>query len=226
MGSENNMVAVRDLVESIARPFPPNCNWEDQARACQTVAQLILARLAQPDAQQGDDDGPCTDCYDTGTTTQTERPCSCGAGQLADAQQGVSSPASGEGVERSEAQIDAWNDFANEFLTDGNDGYVAADVWKRCEAAFDAAWCVGAEAAVHRALAAMRTPLAAATQPAVPQELERCARMLRVLSAMMQESGDDTKLADDIEAASYRLATKLELFAALTGAGENGEQGA
>jgi len=26
------------------------------------------------------DDGPCTDCWDTGLTTQTERPCSCDAG--------------------------------------------------------------------------------------------------------------------------------------------------
>lgn len=29
---------------------------------------------------EADDDGPCTDCWDTGMTVQTERPCSCDAG--------------------------------------------------------------------------------------------------------------------------------------------------
>lgn len=32
------------------------------------------------DAQEGDDEGPCTDCEDTGITIQTERACSCEAG--------------------------------------------------------------------------------------------------------------------------------------------------
>lgn len=36
----------RNLIESIARPFPPNCNWEDQARACQAVAEQALTVLA------------------------------------------------------------------------------------------------------------------------------------------------------------------------------------
>nr|WP_167334712.1 Lar family restriction alleviation protein [Sphingomonas parapaucimobilis] len=32
------------------------------------------------DAQEGDDEGPCTDCVDTGITIQTERACSCDSG--------------------------------------------------------------------------------------------------------------------------------------------------
>jgi len=40
------------------------------------------AAVAAPaiDAQEGDDEGPCTTCYDTGITIQTERACSCEAG--------------------------------------------------------------------------------------------------------------------------------------------------
>jgi len=36
---------VRSLLESIVRPFPESCNWEDQARACQVVAAQALASL-------------------------------------------------------------------------------------------------------------------------------------------------------------------------------------
>jgi len=31
-----------NALESIARPFPPNCNWEDQAQACRVVASEAL----------------------------------------------------------------------------------------------------------------------------------------------------------------------------------------
>ncbi|BCI69974.1 hypothetical protein SPKIRA_08040 [Sphingomonas paucimobilis] len=45
------------------------------------IAELTAATPAPAvDAQQGDDEGPCTDCEDTGITTQTERACSCEAG--------------------------------------------------------------------------------------------------------------------------------------------------
>lgn len=43
----------RNLIESIARPFPPNCNWEDQARACQAIAEQILSILAAAPAPSG-----------------------------------------------------------------------------------------------------------------------------------------------------------------------------
>lgn len=33
-------------LESIARPFPPKCNWEDKARACQIVARQALGLSA------------------------------------------------------------------------------------------------------------------------------------------------------------------------------------
>ena len=46
--------ALRCALESIARPFPAKCNWEDQARACQVVAAQALAAL-QPT--------PSTDSY-------------------------------------------------------------------------------------------------------------------------------------------------------------------
>lgn len=32
------------ILERIARPFPDGCNWEDQARACQAIAQQIVAK--------------------------------------------------------------------------------------------------------------------------------------------------------------------------------------
>lgn len=32
------------ILESIARPFPDGCNWEDQARACQVIAEQIVAK--------------------------------------------------------------------------------------------------------------------------------------------------------------------------------------
>lgn len=41
-----------------------------------------LADAAASEAgEAGDPDSPCTDCDDTGMTFQTERPCSCGAGE-------------------------------------------------------------------------------------------------------------------------------------------------
>ncbi|WP_293966086.1 hypothetical protein [Sphingomonas sp.] len=52
-----------------------------------TESPLNAAALASAPAGDGvedaSDDGPCTDCYDTGVTIQTERPCSCGAAALA-----------------------------------------------------------------------------------------------------------------------------------------------
>ncbi len=59
----------------------------DQHRELQAIARHRLAALASAPAGDGveaaSDDGPCTDCYDTGVTIQTERPCSCGAAALA-----------------------------------------------------------------------------------------------------------------------------------------------
>lgn len=55
---------------------------------------------------------------------------------------------------------DAWSDFFNDHLTDGNDGYRPADVITRCRGAFDAAWPNGWEAANAAAVAVL------ATQPA------------------------------------------------------------
>lgn len=43
-------------------------------------AMLAATPAPAVDAQEGDDEGPCTDCEDTGITTQTERACSCEAG--------------------------------------------------------------------------------------------------------------------------------------------------
>jgi len=36
----------RNLIESIARPFPLKCDWENKARSCQAVAAQALAILA------------------------------------------------------------------------------------------------------------------------------------------------------------------------------------
>jgi hypothetical protein len=57
--------------------------------------------------------------------------------------------------EDDQARIDAWDEFAGEHLTDGK-GYAAADVWRRCETAFNAAWPKGWEAANSAAFAALQ----------------------------------------------------------------------
>lgn len=45
-----------------------------------SAADTIATPTPAVDAQHGDDDGPCTDCEDTDITIQTERACSCEAG--------------------------------------------------------------------------------------------------------------------------------------------------
>lgn len=52
-------------------------------------------------------------------------------------------------------QEDAWTDFEGDHLTDGK-GYAAASVYRRCRAAFDAAWPQGREAAMAAALEAFK----------------------------------------------------------------------
>lgn len=52
-------------------------------------------------------------------------------------------------------QEDAWTDFEGDHLTDGK-GYAAAGVYRRCRAAFDAAWPQGREAAMTAALEAFK----------------------------------------------------------------------
>lgn len=54
---------------------------------------------------------------------------------------------------RDEARHDAWSDFEDEYLTDGQ-GYAAADVYKRCREAFDAAWPEGRDRALKAAILA------------------------------------------------------------------------
>lgn len=55
---------------------------EDERKGWRESARAVLSATPAPavDAQEGDDDGPCTDCGDTGITIQTERACSCEAG--------------------------------------------------------------------------------------------------------------------------------------------------
>lgn len=46
------------------------------------AAQFVRSELdAEAIAKGKGDEGPCTDCWDTGMTDQTERPCSCDAGE-------------------------------------------------------------------------------------------------------------------------------------------------
>lgn len=49
---------------------------------------------------------------------------------------------------------EAWTDFENACLTDGNDGWVPAPIVRACRVAFDAAWPQGQEAAVRAAMTA------------------------------------------------------------------------
>jgi len=69
-----------------------------------------------------------------------------------------------------ERKADAWNEFFDAYLTDGNDGYSAASVVQRCREAFEATWPKGWEAAFAAAYAAL------ATQPATSQEGEPFSR--------------------------------------------------
>jgi len=61
-----------------------------------------------------------------------------------------------------EAKRDKWSEFEDDYLTDGNDGWVAAPIIKRCRSAFDAAWPGGAKNAFDAAYAALPKALASA----------------------------------------------------------------
>lgn len=122
---------------------------------------------------------------------------------------------SGE-VERTEAQTDAWNDFVNEHLTDGN-GYAAADMWKRCQAAFDAAWPSGWELANKAAFAALATP-APSCAPGEVERLRAAVKLtvadashhlrkwrphcLEALEAALSPQGLDAKEGGEVDAAT------------------------
>lgn len=54
-----------------ARSASPGHVWRSE------MLPKIAAALAHHSAQPASDEGPCTDCYDTGITIQTERRCAC-----------------------------------------------------------------------------------------------------------------------------------------------------
>lgn len=68
-----NREEVERLREALAQIA--NNNWRDQSRA-KAVARAALSPAA---TGEGDEEGPCTDCGDTGWKFQTERRCDCGA---------------------------------------------------------------------------------------------------------------------------------------------------
>lgn len=63
-------------------PSDVQAHFRDVARRWLRRSAALAATPKAPAAGAGevDDDGPCTDCRDTGLTIQTERPCSCEAG--------------------------------------------------------------------------------------------------------------------------------------------------
>lgn len=56
------------------------------------------------------------------------------------------------------ARADAWADFRDQHLEDGNDGYIAAAMYERARVAFDEGWAGGRDPAFSHAFAALTSP--------------------------------------------------------------------
>lgn len=245
MGSENNMVAVREALDLLreardgiaeawdltaepgnvsARPF-----MEPEAADLIVRIDDLLARLAQPDAQQG---ASSPDWCDTQTGSDWY-----GSWDNSTLHKivGVSSPASGKGVERlreaGRASQHAANNVFHELNRNPDWQPTRADFATLGHILHNIAGIAGPRA----------TPLAAATQPAVPQEVavERAARAMCKADGLDpdeeiiggQASGFQNYgplwQAEEWSEGQLGLANYKRLArAALTGAGENGEQGA
>jgi Lar family restriction alleviation protein len=66
-----------------------------------------------------------------------------------------------------EANRNAWSDFEDDYLTDGNDGWLDAKIVFACGAAFQAAWPKGRSKAFAAALACIPKPQAEAAPGAI-----------------------------------------------------------
>lgn len=204
MGSENNMVAANER-EEIAYIIRSETDFDhpDQGHYLR-AADRILACLAQPDAQQG-----------------------------------ASSPASGEGVEAVA--------YLHTLHMEGGQTYDRLTLWNGIDEDEPRRTAFGFperdySPEYHVTTTPLyATPLAAATQPAVPQEdaVERAARAMCEADGLDPDEeivgGQATGFenygplwqAEDRSEGQLGLTNYKRLArAALTGAGENGEQGA
>jgi len=77
----------------------------------------------------------------------------------------------GEDEPRDDERETAWSDFEGDHLTDGS-GYAAADVYRRCRAAFDASWPQGREAAMRASSLALANAI---NTPPAPSKAEKFA---------------------------------------------------
>jgi hypothetical protein len=102
------------------------------------------------------------------------------AGRIIAFRPAASSPsAAGVGEADDDAKREAWSDFEDEYLTDGK-GYVLADTYKQCRAAFDAAWPGDARSAAYDAFrAAHPTPATVDWQVVGPKLVEALEKIER-----------------------------------------------